>query len=121
MPSFCSEPGCAGLALTGKFCDSHKADNYSKRRMRPECDRWYSLAAWCGPYGVRGYKLRTSPMCETPDCGKMSTDVHHTKDWKETRDWFVFMGGINMEFLQALCHECHSRITLKEIQKCRQA
>ena len=98
----------------GKFCPLHKANNYQQRRVRPECDAWYSRAAWCGVYGVRGYKLRQSPTCETPDCEKKSTDVHHLQDWKETRDWFVFMGGINMEFLQALCHAHHSAITLKE-------
>ena len=121
MSAFCSEPGCVGIANTGKFCPAHVADNYLKRQnaTRPDIDSWYSRAAWRGPHGVRRFKLHRFPICETPGCGKPSTEVHHTRDWKLTRDWFVFMGGIDMEFLQALCHECHSRVTLEENRKCK--
>jgi hypothetical protein len=108
------EPGCPGIAKTGKFCDAHKADNYIKRRnaARPERDSWYDLAAWRGPYGARGYKLRHDPMCEIDGCGKSATDVHHIDDsWKQTGDFRLF---IDQKNLQSLCHEHHSAITMKE-------
>ncbi len=118
--NFCAEAGCNGIAKAGKFCDAHKADNYEKRRnaARPKLDRWYSLAAWCGPYGVRGFKLRRFPICETPDCNAVAVEVHHKdSSWKETGDWNLFVGGVDMENLVSLCHACHSRITIKENRK----
>lgn len=115
--NFCSEPGCVGLAAKGKWCPLHVADNYAKRRnaARPERDGWYSLAAWRGPYGARGYKLRNSPMCEDENgCDKVATDVHHIDDsWKVTGDFRLFIDQNN---LQSLCHEHHSAKTLKEQQ-----
>jgi hypothetical protein len=117
---FCSENGCVGIAVTGKFCPLHVNDNYLKRRnaARPELDAWYDRAAWRGPYGARGYKLRHDPICETVGCGKPATDVHH-KDgsWKITANWRLFIDQNN---LMSLCHECHSRTT-KENQKCKTA
>jgi hypothetical protein len=113
--NFCQEPGCLELAAK-RFCAKHVADNYAKRQntARPERDGWYSLAAWRGPYGARGYKLRNSPMCEQVGCDKVATDVHHIDDsWKVTGDFRLFIDQAN---LKSLCHECHSRITLKEQQ-----
>jgi hypothetical protein len=114
--NLCKEPGCLGLASSGKFCAQHKNDNYLKRRnaARPERDAWYSKAAWCGPYGARLYKLRRSPLCEECNVAP-ATQVHHVDDsWKETGDWRLFLGGVNGSNLVALCHECHSRITMQE-------
>jgi hypothetical protein len=122
VASFCAEPGCAGIARAGRFCDVHKTDNFEKRRnaARPENDSWYDRAAWRGPNGVRRFYLRRHPVCEwlledgTP-CGKPSTDVHHRdSSWKTSGVWLLFMGGLNMTNLQALCHEHHSSITMKE-------
>ena len=112
MPNFCAEPGCVGISKTGKFCDAHQSDNYQKRRdaARPERDSWYDRAAWKGPYGVRGYKLRNTPWCETEGCNRPPTDVHHVDDsWKETGNWQLFIDQSN---LKALCHEHHSSITM---------
>jgi hypothetical protein len=115
--TFCAEPGCLGLAAKGKFCDAHKKENYLGRRVRPENDRFYSLAAWRGPFGARGYKLRNSPLCEQVGCDKVATDVHHKdSSWKATGDFREF---INQENLMSLCHEHHSEITLKEQQNGR--
>ncbi len=114
MSAFCAEPGCVGIARTGKFCAAHIADNYLKRKnaARPERDSWYSLAAWRGPYGARGYKLRNTPLCETPGCGKPATDVHHKdSSWKLTGNWRLFIDQTNLE---SLCHEDHSRVTNEE-------
>lgn len=114
MSNFCSEPGCVELAAT-KFCAKHIADNYQKRRnaARPKRDSWYSLAAWRGPYGARGYKLRNSPMCEDESgCTKQAEEVHHKDDsWKTTGEFRLFIDQNN---LQSLCKEHHSAKTLKE-------
>ena len=114
MANFCSEPGCTGLAAKGKFCDAHIVDNYVKRQSaaRPKRDGWYSLAAWRGPYGARGYKLRNSPMCEENGCDKFADEVHHIDDsWKQSGDWRLF---IDQKNLMSLCKEHHSAKTLKE-------
>lgn len=120
MASFCAEPGCAGIAASARFCDVHKTDNVEKNRPRSPYDRYYGLAAWRGPSGVRLFYLRRHPMCEwlleggTP-CAKPSTDVHHKdSSWKATGNWALFIGGVHMTNLQALCHEHHSSITMKE-------
>lgn len=120
MSVFCSEPGCAGIAQMGKFCAAHVADNYQRRRAaaRPERDSWYRRAAWCGPHGVRLFKLHRFPMCERNGCGRRSTDVHHIDDsWKETGDWDLFIGGVDMVNLEALCHAHHSEETMRRNQE----
>jgi hypothetical protein len=92
----------------------HATDNYMTRRYaaRPERDLWYSLAAWRGPYGARGYHLRHFPICEQVGCNKVATDVHHIdSSWKATGNFREF---INQENLMSLCHEHHSEITMKE-------
>ena len=104
MSSFCAEPGCPGIAQTGKWCPAHVGDNYQKRRAaaRPGRDSWYDRAAWRGPYGVKKHKLRHDPMCEREGCRKPATDVHHKDDsWKETGDWSLFIGGVNMTNLES--------------------
>jgi hypothetical protein len=114
---FCEEGGCVGIAVTGNFCPLHTDPVNRKERNTPRhpMDKWYQLAVWKGPYGVRGMKIRRNPVCETPGCGRKAEDVHHTRPWKDTEDWFVFLGGIDMEFLQSLCKKCHSAITMKEL------
>jgi hypothetical protein len=114
--NFCAEGGCVGIATTGRFCPAHLDPTARQERNTPRhvSDAWYARAAWKGPHGVRLYKLKRNPQCEI--CGNKATDVHHTRPWKDTRDWFVFMGGIDMQFLQSLCKRCHSAITMKEFQ-----
>jgi 5-methylcytosine-specific restriction enzyme A len=110
MANFCSEPSCTGLAVKGKFCPLHIANNYQQRRVRPERDSWYSRSAW--RVYVRPTKLRHDPMCAIEGCGKLATDVHHLDgSWKTTGDWRLFIDQNNLE---SLCHAHHSEITLKE-------
>jgi len=116
---FCAEGGCNGVAVMGDFCEAHVDPVNRKVRNTPrhELDKWYRLAIWKGPYGVRGMKIRRNPMCETPGCGKRAVDVHHRDgSWKETRNWFLFLGGYDLENLMSLCKQCHSRITMQEMQ-----
>lgn len=122
MAVFCSQPGCTGIALEGRFCASHVADNYVKRRDRrrenPETRGWYDLACWRSPKrGLRAWKLMQDPLCQ--DCKvRAAWDVHHLDDsWREGGPgaWEKFMDRNN---LQSLCHQCHSRITAtREMEK----
>ena len=117
MANFCAEPGCPGIAKTGRFCQLHIADNYQRRKnaARPERDEWYGRGAWRGPYGARGYKLRNTPFCEKPGCTRPATDVHHKNDeWKHTGDFRAFIDQNNLE---SLCHEHHSEETMKRNQE----
>ncbi len=110
--AFCAEPGCSGIATNSRWCSRHLSENYEKRARanRPERDSWYLRAAWRGPYGVRGYKLRHSPICERCNRAK-ATQVHHRDDsWKETGDWSLFIDQKNLE---SLCDSCHSAETMK--------
>ena len=117
MGKFCAGPGCTAITQTGRFCEKCRVDNAKRQAAaRPELDIWYNRAAWRGPYGVRGYKLRSFPMCETEGCGKWATDVHHIDSSWKSGDWRLF---ISQENLKSLCHECHSSITLKEIQNAK--
>jgi hypothetical protein len=114
---FCSEGGCAGVAAVGDFCEAHTDPSTRAARNttpRHPLDKWYSRACWKGPNGVRGLKIRRCPNCEI--CGAPAKDVHHTRPWKDAADWFVFMGGIDLEFLQSLCKKCHAAITMREMQ-----
>lgn len=115
----CDEGGCSGIALTGNFCPLHTDPLKRKKRNAPRHvnDAFYRRAAWKGPYGVRGMKIRRNPICEIPGCGKRATQVHHLREeWKENGDWFLFLGGIDMEFLQSLCASCHARISMQQMQ-----
>jgi hypothetical protein len=129
MSAFCAEPGCFCITQTGRFCDAHKGDNYLRRIIRPELDKWYSKRAWRDR--VRLMQLRRDPICEYVDkgvhCAQPATDVHHIDgSWKETGDWTLFIGGVGTAEdpapnLMSLCHEHHSRITMEENLKCRKA
>jgi hypothetical protein len=111
---FCGEPGCPNITNTGAFCDQHQSS--ATRTVRPPADPWYARAAWKGKYGIRLWKLKQNPLCEI--CGSVATQVHHLRDeWKVTRDWFLFRGGYNGEFLQSLCGKCHSEITMRQIKE----
>lgn len=63
-------------------------------------------------YGRRWQKLRLlvlheQPICETPGCGCMATDVDHIIAKRK--------GGTDeRDNLRALCHACHSRKTGRE-------
>lgn len=111
---FCAEPGCPNITKTGAFCEQHESS--ATRTVRPPSDPWYAKAAWRGKFGIRRWKLKQNPLCES--CGKPASQIHHTDDtWKVTRNWFVFLGGFNGELLQSLCTKCHSAITMNQIKE----
>jgi len=103
---FCGSGGCLTLVTDARLCPVHAAEHAAREKFRR--DPWYSRVAW---KVVRGYKLRHFPICE--DCKiAPATEVHHVdKSWRKTRDWTLFIGGVNGSNLLALCKECHSRRT----------
>lgn len=65
----------------------------------------YNRAAWRGPSGVRGFKLRRDPLCEVRGCTRPATAVDHIK--AHHGDWTLFIGGNNMENLRSICQPHH--------------
>jgi hypothetical protein len=124
---FCREPGCPGIAVTGRFCPDHKNSTTLTVRDRHPNEAWYGRAAWRGRYGVRRFKLRHTPNCEYVEkdgahCTAKATDVHHIDgSWKETSNWVLFIGGVGTlenptPNLMSLCHFHHSQITMDSIK-----
>lgn len=52
--------------------------------------------------------LARDPVCVTEGCGRIATDVDHIRP---IRDGGALLDGAN---LQALCHQCHARKTVRE-------
>lgn len=71
----------------------------------------YNLAAW---KQTRELKLQAQPYCEDPN-GRhpeelvMATDVHHLEGVGTGE------GDLDLDNLQALCHACHSAITMRSV------
>ena len=109
----CKHPGCFGLAVDGSdFCEKHS--QYKTARIVSFGDR--PSAARRG-YGYKWRKLRdwfirAHPYCE--EClrqGRMTlaTDVDHITPHKGDATLLLDVNN-----LQSLCHECHSRKTAGE-------
>lgn len=108
-PAACKRSGCAGLVVNGVCSKCGPL----RRRTDSVVDEQRGTAAERG-YGrrwrtVRAMYLRQHPVCD--EClrygrVKSATDVHHKIPKRD--------GGTDEDGnLQALCHECHSRITGK--------
>jgi 5-methylcytosine-specific restriction endonuclease McrA len=110
--SFCAEPGCTFIATNSRFCPAHTGNNYQSHRNRHP---WYARRIWRSK--IRPMKLARNPICE--GCGlRPATDVHHIDEsWKVNEDWPLFLGGVDLQNLRSLCHECHSAITLENNRK----
>lgn len=101
----CSYPGCPRLT-EGRFCEEHLKkynQDYERYGRDKNAKRKYGRA-W---KRIRDRYITAHPMCEIClEQGRYTkaTEVHH----KVPLSW----GGSHDEAnLQALCHECHSRIT----------
>lgn len=100
LASPCPVPGCPNLD-----CQVHRKrggylDERASAAKRGYDRRWRKL---------RLMYLRAHPICEEPECGAASFDVHHIIPLSE--------GGTNAwENLQALCHSCHSKKTAEEMR-----
>lgn len=110
----CAHKGCTEIAEEGsRFCKRHKGDAAapsSRRETR-------SASASQRGYGYRWRKLRNWFIHAHPYCAEClkrgrfvaATDVDHIVPHKGDPSLFW-----NVENLQALCHECHSRKTASE-------
>ncbi|MDU5893093.1 MAG: HNH endonuclease signature motif containing protein, partial [Atopobium minutum] len=101
----CSYPGCPNLT-DGRFCEEHQKKynrDYEKYNRDKNAKRKYGHV-W---KRIRDRYIAAHPLCE--ECLKeghytKATEVHH----RTPLSW----GGTHREDnLEALCHECHSRIT----------
>ena len=99
----CSEPGCGALTNGGR-CQSHKLEREQLRgssAKRGYDGRWRKFRLWF---------LADHPLCQ--DCGEdhpsAATEVHHVKKVREFPELQFFEDNC-----MALCHDCHSRWTLR--------
>ena len=111
---YCAHAGCKNYALPGsKYCEQHKADDIQRKayadrqRLSPQ-ERGYTNA-W--RKASKAF-LVAHPLCA--ECLKLgitkpATEVDHIIPHKGNKDLFW-----NQNNWQSLCHECHSRKTVKE-------
>lgn len=102
MPTACRYPGCPNVTKD-RYCPEHArivSDKYNSERGSAN-ERGYG-ASW---RKKRAWFLLNNPLCVM--CGRPSTDVDHIIPKAQG-------GTDDIENLQALCHECHSRKTAQE-------
>lgn len=76
---------------------------------RPELKPFYQSRAW---QMARGQALRRDHFtCQL--CGARAEEVHHLIELNETNvsDDNI---ALNVDKLQSLCHDCHTRLTMRE-------
>ena len=103
----CRYPGCPKL-VPGRYCEEHQklVDKQYERYERDPAEKKRYGRAW---KRIRDRYIATHPLCE--ECLKHgvytpATEVHHRLP--------LSRGGTHIDSnLEALCHECHSRITAK--------
>lgn len=106
----CKHPGCRMVTSEG-YCPAHKP-----KVIRKESAAWHYLYTdprYCWA------ERRTAQLLEEPFCRECSkrglrvraTDVDHIEPHRG--DVVKFMTGL----LQSLCHSCHSRKTMQEMNQ----
>lgn len=101
----CARPGCRGVINNGvcSVCGDQR------KRKQEDTDARRGTAAQRG-YGHRWRKLRYAYLSAHPlcvQCGAPATDVDHILPRRQG-------GSDEKENLQALCHGCHAKKTLRE-------
>lgn len=104
----CAYPGCSTLVDAG-YCTQHKMHAHEQAYRNPERNALYDRK-W---QARRRVFLAEHPWCE--DCLELliytpATDVHHVEPHRGDPVKFVTSP------LRALCHACHSKHTLLEVQ-----
>lgn len=99
----CPVAGCPNLVERGaRLCDTHERERQQlvDARRPPSSRRGYG-PRW---QAIRAEFLAHNRYCA--ECGQRATQVHHIISLRVggTHDW---------SNLQALCHSCHSRHTVK--------
>lgn len=120
----CAHPGCRVLVRSG-YCDAHRPNDRSRRCAEAaDWHRWYTLPIWVND--LRPTQLLREPFCREcaararrdnrPELLRVkATDVDHVKPHRG--NWRIFTDRTN---LQSLCHSCHSRKTMAEMNENRQ-
>lgn len=107
----CSKPGCPNLTRE-RYCKAHTAAA-KMRKSSAAWHRWYTLPVW--KKDLRPKQLLREPFCrECAAKGKRvrATEVDHVTPHRGR--WMLFVDPNN---LQSLCHTCHSRKTMQELQE----
>lgn len=119
----CAHPGCHELVRAG-YCDKHRPKDRSRRSAEAvDWHRWYGLPIWTDT--LRPNQLLREPFCR--ECSRRAvaenlphllrvraTDVDHVIPHRG--NWRLFTDSGN---LQSLCHACHSRKTMAEMNENR--
>jgi 5-methylcytosine-specific restriction endonuclease McrA len=95
----CLEVGCGEVSAHRGRCLVHSKEH--DRVIDRTGRAIYKKAKW---RHTRERKLFLDPLCER--CGKPATDVHHQLG--------VDVDPWALEYLESLCHSCHSRVTRRE-------
>lgn len=119
----CARPGCRELTRS-VYCDKHRPKDRQRRSTEAEdWHTWYTLPIWVND--LRPAQLLREPFCR--ECTRRAvrenlphlmriraTDVDHIVPHRGI--WSRFIDRSN---LQSLCHSCHSRKTLAEMNENR--
>lgn len=119
----CAKPGCRELTRS-VYCDKHRPRDRQRRSAdAAQWHSWYSLPIWVDD--LRPNQLLREPFCR--ECTARAkreglphllrvraTDVDHIKAHRG--NWKLFTDRKN---LQSLCHACHSRKTMAEMNENR--
>lgn len=101
MPSkTCLEPMCPEAAHYRGYCRTHA--NMNDRQINRAGRHIYFTAKW---RHTRERVLFEQPLCATPDCGRIATDVHHIVDLADGGEPWA------RENLEGLCATCHGKLT----------
>lgn len=113
MKKLCKSPGCPNYRLDDhSYCEKHLYKEEDKNRSwsnRKETNPWrylYNSRRWIE---LRDKTLRDNPYCAL--CGRPSEEVHHIAAHRGNEELFY-----DEDNLVALCHDCHTQETLKEIR-----
>lgn len=116
----CKKAGCNNLASPPhKYCNLHL---YLEREEEEKRNRWtigkQYVTQWPELYSSSKWKeisknhLKNSPYCVV--CGNKAEHVDHIQPHRGNLDLFY-----NEDNLESLCHDCHSKKTLDEINERR--
>lgn len=103
----CQGTGCHRLTTGSAYCP-HCTSEREQRRNRARADkkRIYNSSAW---KSFRESILSACPMCAI--CKeKPATDVHHIRTLQSNPE-----DAYDPRYVQAMCHECHSVETAREV------
>lgn len=109
----CNEVGCSTLVPKGqKYCDKHKSKHpdYRQRESIQSKSPYYRTYRW---KKESASYLKKHPICAV--CGAKATEVHH--DYRGIDDYNDEETFFNHCKWVPLCHECHSRITINQINR----